>query len=199
MEQTSRGRPAPPLSQCRFGDRKSRHRRLCLATADSAAEHDLYPFYPDLLIFHVYGANQQYEQIIKSARSRTTTEVLMQTDHVTKWPPAKVDPKVDKGMWWDDLMNHHILPEIAHKYGCGLCDNHTAWLEYLKDNSLEPKALLKDGVHLNAHGNDLMAHLVERYLVYRPDLPDTAWRDLTHTYEVAKGAGLESRQAHDPL
>src|SRR5208283_3669340 len=23
------------------------------------AEHDLYPFYPDLLIFHVYGANQQ--------------------------------------------------------------------------------------------------------------------------------------------
>ena len=35
------------------------------------AEHDLYPFYPDLVIFHVFGANQQYEQIIKSIRSRT--------------------------------------------------------------------------------------------------------------------------------
>ena len=46
------------------------------------AEHDLYPFYPDLLIFHVYGANQEYEQIIKNVRSRTTAEVLMQLDHV---------------------------------------------------------------------------------------------------------------------
>lgn len=32
------------------------------------AEHDLYPFYPDLLIFHVYGANQEYEQIIQNVR-----------------------------------------------------------------------------------------------------------------------------------
>ena len=38
------------------------------------AEHDVYPFYPDLVIFHVFGANQQYEQIIKSIRSRTTAE-----------------------------------------------------------------------------------------------------------------------------
>ena len=29
------------------------------------AEHDVYPFYPDLVIFHVFGANQQYEQIIQ--------------------------------------------------------------------------------------------------------------------------------------
>ena len=59
------------------------------------AEHDLYPFYPDLLIFHVYGANQQYEQIIHSVRSRTTAEVMMQNDHLTKWPPA--DDRREKG------------------------------------------------------------------------------------------------------
>ena len=46
------------------------------------AEHDIYPFYPDLVIFHVFGANQQYEQIIQSIRSRTTAELLMQTDRV---------------------------------------------------------------------------------------------------------------------
>ena len=63
------------------------------------AEHDLYPFYPDLLIFHVYGGNQEYEEIIRNVRTRTAAEVLMQLDHVdslaagharrrprTKWP-----------------------------------------------------------------------------------------------------------------
>ncbi|MDB5332193.1 MAG: hypothetical protein JWP03_3344 [Phycisphaerales bacterium] len=152
------------------------------------AEHDLYPFYPDLLIFHVYGANQEYEQIIKSARSRTACEVLMQTDHVTKWPPAVIDEKQDKGMWWDDLMNHHLLPDIAKKYGCGLCDNRSAWLDYLKDNHLEPAALLKDGVHLNAHGNYLMAQLVSRYLVYRPELAAKEPSDLAHVYAPGKEA-----------
>ena len=82
------------------------------------AEHDLYPYYPDLLIFHVYGANREYEEIIRNTRSRTTAEVLMLRDHVTKWPPAVIDEKKDKGMWWDDLMNNHLLPQIAKKYGC---------------------------------------------------------------------------------
>ena len=36
------------------------------------AEHDLYPFYPDLVIFHVYGSHIEYENIIKNIRSRTT-------------------------------------------------------------------------------------------------------------------------------
>jgi len=150
------------------------------------AEHDLYPFYPDLLIFHVYGGNNEYEQIIKAVRSRTTAEVLMQTDHVTQWPPAVIDPAKDKGMWWDDLMNHRLLPEIAAKYGCALVDVRGPWLEYLRANHLEPRALLKDGVHLNDHGNFLLAELVKRYLVPRPDLPDVGWRDLVREVEVGK-------------
>jgi lysophospholipase L1-like esterase len=137
------------------------------------AEHDVYPFYPDLVIFHVYGANDSYEQIIKNIRSRTTSEVLMQKDHATYWPQDNPDPNADKGIWWDYMMNQKYLPEIAKKYGCGLVDVRTAWVDYLKTNHLEPKALLIDGVHLNAHGNYLMARIIERYLVYRPDLkPD---------------------------
>lgn len=53
------------------------------------AEHDVIPFYPDLVIFHVYGANDPYEEIIRTIRTRTTAEVLMQRDHVTKWPLPK--------------------------------------------------------------------------------------------------------------
>lgn len=149
------------------------------------AEHDVYPFYPDLVIFQVYGANQQYEQIIQGIRSRTAAEVLMQLDHVAgKWPQDKPDEKADKGLWWDWMMNHQFLPEIAKKYNCGLVDVRTPWLDYLHSNHYEPKQLLKDGVHLNAQGNYLMAQLVGRYLVYRHDLPDAAWKDLAHTHSV---------------
>ncbi len=150
------------------------------------AEHDVYPFYPDLVIFHVFGANQQYEEIIRAIRSRTAAEVLMQTDRVgARWPQDRPDPKADKGLWWDYLMNHRFLPAIAKKYGCGLVDVRADWLRYLRANRYEPgRLLLKDGAHLNAQGNYLMARLTERYLVYRPDLPATAWKDLSRTAAV---------------
>ncbi len=157
------------------------------------AEHDLYPFYPDLVIFHVFGANQQYEQTIRSVRSRTTAEVLMQTDRVgAQWPQEQPDEKADKGLWWDYLMNHRFLPEIAGKYGCGVCDIRSDWLAYLRTNHYQPgQLLLKDGAHLNAQGNYLMALLTSRYLVYRPDLPDARWKGLTETHPIGVGAWKE--------
>lgn len=136
------------------------------------AEHDLYPFYPDLLIFHVYGSHVEYERIISEVRSRTTAEVLMQKDHLTRWPPQTIDERADKGAWWDNLMNTKLLPDIARRHGCALIDIRGDWSEYLKSANLEPADLLKDSVHLNDHGNYLMASLVSRYLVYRPELAD---------------------------
>ena len=103
------------------------------------AEHDLYPFYPDLLVFHVYGSNQEYEQIIKNVRTRTTAEVLMQKDHVTAWPPAAPDEKKNKSLWWDHMMNHVFLPAIAKKYGCALLDIRTPWLAYLRATPWSPR------------------------------------------------------------
>ena len=38
------------------------------------------------MIFHVYGAHTDYEDIIRRTRERTTAEVLIQTDHVTRMP-----------------------------------------------------------------------------------------------------------------
>lgn len=52
------------------------------------AESELYVFQPDLLIFHVYGAHDKYEQIIRRVRERTTSEILIQTDHVV--PSEKI-------------------------------------------------------------------------------------------------------------
>jgi len=150
------------------------------------AEHDIFAFYPDLVIFHVYGSDKTYAEIIRSIRSRTTAEVLMQTDHITKWPPATISKSQDGGAWWDDRMNRKILPGIAAKYGCGLVDIHSDWLQHLKTNHLEPAALLLDEVHLNAAGCDLMARLVERYLVVQLGPSDASWARPVRTEPIGR-------------
>ena len=40
------------------------------------AEADLYPFQPDLLIFHVYGSHVEYENLIRRVRERTCADIL---------------------------------------------------------------------------------------------------------------------------
>jgi hypothetical protein len=149
------------------------------------AEHDILPFYPDLVIFHVYGANNTYEDIIRRIRTLTTAEVLIQKDHVAaQWPadnPAQGHP-----MWWDHMMNNVFLPDYAKKYRCGLADVRSGWVGYLKANNLQPKALLSDDVHLNDHGCFVMSELVKRYLVHKPDLLTDEARNSVRTFEVGK-------------
>src|SRR5579862_7659823 len=137
------------------------------------AETDLYSFYPDLMIFHVYGAHTNYEDIIRRTRERTTAEVLIQTDHVTQdsdlseeTDPAKLRPD---GKIWNSFMNYLWLPTVAKKYGCALLDQRNLWKQYLRDYNLHAPQLLKDGVHQNDFGNYLMAEIVKAYLVPRAD------------------------------
>ena len=154
------------------------------------AETDLYPFQPDLLIFHVYGAHDKYEDIIRRTRERTTAEILMQTDHVTK--PADFTEETDAsklppaGKHWDAFMNHNWLPSLAKKYGAELCDQRTLWKAYLTENKLEPKALLRDDVHLNAHGEWFMAECVKAYLRFDTKLGPSPAEDWVKTYQVGK-------------
>jgi hypothetical protein len=150
------------------------------------AEADLYPFYPDLVIFHVYGSHIEYENIIRRLRQRTTAEILMQTDHVTQdsqlteeTDPAKLTPKQ-----WNAFMNHSFLPATARKYGAELCDQHTLWKYYLQDHGLSASNLLRDAVHLNAHGEYLMAECVKAYLRYDPVFPNNEWTNLARTFRV---------------
>ncbi|MGZ8898806.1 MAG: hypothetical protein ACXW3Z_01820 [Limisphaerales bacterium] len=130
------------------------------------AEADLYPFQPDLLIFHVYGSHTDYEKIIRNVRERTCADILLQTDHVTKDAalteesnPAKLSPKD-----WDAWINNAFLPDIARRYEACRADVHQLWKSYLQAHKLKAADLLKDGVHLNAHGEWLMAEWVKRYL-----------------------------------
>ncbi len=132
------------------------------------AETDLYPWYPDLVLFHVYGAHTCYEQLIHRLRSRTTAEVLITNDHLG------ADDRLQDGSYpdlgWTKFMAQWI-PRVASRYGCELVPLREGWKRYVIDNQLAPRELLIDGIHLNPHGNALYAGLIERQLVYRPQLP----------------------------
>lgn len=120
---------------------------------------DVESFYPDLVLFHVYGDHRYYDTIIRHIKSHTAAEVGIQTDHYTG------------DNWWSDQMSYEYLPSYAEKYGCELINIRDPWKAYLDVNTLQPSDLLRDGVHLNEHGNYLMAELIKPWLVYDPDFP----------------------------
>ncbi len=159
------------------------------------AEHDLYPYHPDLLIFHVYGDHRRYEDIIRRVRQRTTAEIAIWTDHLAAHEKANdAGEYVDEG--WTAFMAKWLV-ENARKYDCEIIDIRPEWKRYLKDNNLTPPDLLRDGVHLNDHGCYLLAELIKRRLVYKPESPadpneavrtyivgeDIAWTDGRLTLE----------------
>ena len=158
-----------------------------------AAESDLYPYYPDLMILHVLGAHDKYDDLIRHVRERTTTEVLHQTDHV--FDPAELsepsDPaKLGPGSGnWSAFMNHAFLPGLVQRYQTALCDQRDAWKRYLHANRMVPADLLSDEVHINAAGDDLMAALVGRCLRLAPELGRSPAEQWVHTHPASFEAG----------
>jgi hypothetical protein len=152
------------------------------------AEHDIYPYYPDLIIFHVYGGEPEYEAIIANIRTRTTAEIAIQSDHINWLPTGKEtdDKNLLAAYEWHENHSTKWLPEIAEKYGCEMIEIRQGWRRYLKENKLEPQDLLMDGIHLNDRGNALLASLVKPHLYYNAELPLDDDRNLVKTYEVGK-------------
>jgi hypothetical protein len=147
---------------------------------------DVSSFYPDLVLFHVYGDQTNYEAILKTIRSRTAAEVVLQTDHYNN--------KDD----YSDKMAYEILPALAQKYKCDVIDIRTNWKKYLDDNGYEPAKLLKDEVHLNDHGNFLMAELIKPYLQYKPDYKPDEFKLMT-TYQVGTDVFVNGNTLQLPL
>ncbi len=160
------------------------------------AEADLYPFQPDLLIFHVYGSHLEYENIIRRVRERTSADILLQTDHLTR--DESLTEETDRTRLstkqWDPWMNHVFLPDTAAKYGACRADIHELWKPYIQTNHLKAADLLRDGVHLNAQGEWLMAELLKGYLAPLP--PATGYDPMNdervHTQPVTVPTGSNS-------
>ena len=157
------------------------------------ADYDLYPFYPDLTIFHVYGGVKtgQQEELIKRLRQRTTSEVILWTSHF-RWPRDLArdgdpnGPAVQK-VYQADEERAEKMRELAQTYGCELAEVREAFRAYLQQHDLYPKDTLRDSVHPNELGNYLIRSLVRPYLRYDPALPTDAWRDLVTTVPVDDG------------
>jgi hypothetical protein len=147
------------------------------------AETDVYPWSPDLVIFHVYGGHTCYEQIVARIRSRTSAEVLITNDHL-----GGSEKLNDKGQYPDEGWTKAMawwIPRVAAKYGAELVEVREAWKQYLLANKLKPSDLLADGIHLGNHGNQLYSALIKQHLVYRPELKDKMDQTV-RTLEVGK-------------
>jgi hypothetical protein len=138
------------------------------------SEADLYPFYPDLLIFYDYGRHDCYEDMIRRTRERTTSEILLQTDHLNnaanlteETDPAKLSMKL-WGSWFPNVW----IPHVADEFHTGMVQQRALWRIYCQENHLDPTSLEIDGAHLNDQGNYLMSQIVGAYLVRRPQYDD---------------------------
>jgi hypothetical protein len=141
-------------------------------------EQDIAAFYPDLIIFHVYGDHRDYEKIIRLFRSRTAADIIVQTDHGDVLP----DPRCDEGLhltlsrpagcagfiWyhqrmWNDEMSYHKIPALAQKYAIAVEPQRDWWRAYLLRTGTNPSDLLSDEIHPNARGKELIAEFFNQY------------------------------------
>jgi len=142
-------------------------------------EQDIAAFYPDLIIFHVYGDHLAYEKILRMFRSLTAADVILQTDHGDVLPdppcaeglqlPLYHKPGCVGALWvhqrvWQDEMSYHKIPAFGKKYGMAVEPQRKWWRDYLLQNHVAPQSmLLIDGLHPNEKGNELIAGLFNRY------------------------------------
>jgi hypothetical protein len=143
--------------------------------------HDVYQFYPDLIIFHDYGDLQLYEQIIAGIRSHTTAEILLQSDRLG--PPPSKGPDNSQSHERNSL---EWLPDLAKRYGLEWADLWRPWKAYLAENHLQPADVLRDGAHYTLQGDDMVAQITNRYLVYRPELASKTASGMVSDYEVSR-------------
>jgi hypothetical protein len=150
--------------------------------------HDVFAFYPDLIIFHDFGDEPDYEQIIGEIRRHTTAEILIQNDRPDALTvgPEPADPRKLQAYAWMRRHNDTWLPELAGRYGCEIADVRGPYLGYLSANGLTPGDLLFDGTHFNHQGDFVIAELTGRHLRYNPALPRAPWEGLVRDYETGR-------------
>ncbi len=150
--------------------------------------HDVFAFYPDLIIFHDFGGEPDYEHMIADIRRHTTAEILIQNDRpdALTVAPEPTDPKKLSGYKWTNRHNAEWLPELAARYGCEIADVRGPFLDYLRANNLKPDDVFNDGTHFNFQGDYLIAELTARHLRYNPALPSKLWDNLVRTYEIGR-------------
>ena len=149
------------------------------AILEQAVARDVEEVYPDLIVFHVYGDHRAYERIIKTLRSKTAADVIIQTDHVVypleplcapgfhlQWtPPEGCTGRFwFKQKTWEEFMSSVWAPTMAQKYNLALEPRRQRWNSYLQEHNLQITDLLADPPHPNAKGWTVMADLFTSWI-----------------------------------
>lgn len=159
----------------------------------ATAEADLYPFYPDLVIFHVYGGNDDggpgkmctLEKLYRNLRTRTTAEMLTLTHHV-----AGKDAASRESLCKLHDTESEAIRRLAGKYGYEVADIRPDWKNQVAAHGGRQMDFLVDGTHLNAQGHELMARLVAPHLKFNPGQQND-WREMVKVY-AADGKRAET-------
>lgn len=149
-----------------------------------SAEIDLPLSYPDLVIFHVYGATSiEYERILADLRRRTTAEIMIWTDHFGNEGEPGTGAYEARRARENDASD--LVRALAMKYGCEVIEARDAWKAYLEANTLPAKALLTDNVHLNPRGKALMTAAILRHFRLNPAAPSD-WMRTVRSHEAKR-------------
>jgi hypothetical protein len=128
------------------------------------ADYDLYPEYPDLLIFHVYGGivDGALEELFINIKDRLDSDVVIFDHHLAFRETEKGQQKFTK----HHDVNSIAIKELALKYNFGFIGVRDYWKEYLKLNpELNIKDLLRDHIHPNEDGKALLEWIIFESIV----------------------------------
>ena len=159
------------------------------------AEVDVYPFRPDLILFHCYGPyspSKDWENLLREFRARTTADILLVGNHPLQESELTetLDPaqmKVPSESW----LNYVYSPALAQELGLCFPDNRSVWKAYLKATQRPVASFLRDGVHFNLEGSELQFAALRPYLRTPRTVPDLdPWNNGRVTTWVVGESGL---------
>lgn len=162
--------------------------------------HCVYPYDPDLVVFHDYGGKDtgEWERMIRDIRHRSAAEILLWTDHVGKGGDEGQEARNRREDESSDLIRF-----TAQRYGCELVDARKQWQRHLERHRLKPDHFLKDNVHLNERGIELLAGFILEHFTFSPFAPLVPpgygeWGGTVRSIEVMRAAD-DPGETSDPI
>jgi len=132
--------------------------------------HTLIPHQPDLVVFHVYGGENDgtYEDIVRNIRAHTSAELITITHHLDTYGD-EVDASRESAS--------QLRRDLAETWASESVEVRGNWRRYMEMHELERSDFLTDNIHLNAHGGELWGALQARHFRVLP-ASESDWTDV---------------------
>ncbi|MFA6287567.1 MAG: hypothetical protein WC661_09300 [Opitutaceae bacterium] len=143
------------------------------------AWQDLYPAYPDLVVFHDYGGEKtgELEEMFRNIRRYTTADILTWTHHVDNFGSG-----VDR----DREASADFNRALAKKYGYEIAEVREQWKEHLKLTRTDRTDYLVDKlIHLNPKGARLLVGYLTPHFKANP-LASDDWKQRVRTLDLGQ-------------